>query len=180
MAARIFNLNEDGACAYMAGIEIFHELLNRPGQWSVKASMDRLCGNSGRAAGRVHPKDQVLLVRLDGTYYIESVENAAIAASADPDFVVAIPLSTLRRSRADRQLMLGVLLAATLPQRAGRLTPSPYFLDAGTVVPMVCSQGRGSGTAFYIGDGRFLTAKHVALDDKRTQPAARCTIAGKP
>lgn len=41
-------------------------------------------------------KEQVLLVRMDGSYFIETAETAAIAAKSDPDFVVAIPLSTLR------------------------------------------------------------------------------------
>lgn len=79
------------------GMEVFHELLNRDPGEVIHTQEDRLCGKRDvTPAIEGHEGEQVLLVRLDGKYYIESYENAAIAASADPDFVAAIPLSKLR------------------------------------------------------------------------------------
>lgn len=79
----------------MQGIEILHGLLNRsPGP--MVQDGDRLCGTQVAPAVENRSKDQVLLVRLDGSYFIESFETASMAAVSDPDFVVAIPLSTLR------------------------------------------------------------------------------------
>lgn len=81
----------------MAGIEIFHAILNRdPGELIREGEADRLCGTQVAPQVTAHPKEQVLLVRLDGSYYIETVETATLAATADPDFVVAIPLSVLK------------------------------------------------------------------------------------
>lgn len=40
--------------------------------------------------------DRYLLVMLDGSYSVETLEAASMAASTHPDFVVAIPISTLR------------------------------------------------------------------------------------
>jgi hypothetical protein len=40
--------------------------------------------------------EKALIVRQDGSYSIETTESAAIAATSDPDFVTAIPLTLLR------------------------------------------------------------------------------------
>lgn len=66
-------------------------------------------------------------------------------------------------------LLIAAALAAAVP-----VEPSPYFLDASTVVQVECNHG--SGTAFYVGNNLFVTAKHVALDE--TGANAECKIAG--
>jgi hypothetical protein len=40
--------------------------------------------------------EKVLIVRMDGSYSIETTESAAIAATSDPEFVTAIPIVLLR------------------------------------------------------------------------------------
>lgn len=78
--------------------------------------------------------------------------------------------------------MLGLLLGLSTLMGIPPAEPSPYFLDASTVVQIVCSRGKevGSGTAFYIGDGKFVTAKHVVRDtDAKGQPLRLCKIKGK-
>lgn len=80
----------------MPGIDLFHDMLNNDRGELIREEQDRLCGSQAAPEITHHPKERVLLVRLDGSFYIETVENAAMAASADPDFVVAIPLSRLR------------------------------------------------------------------------------------
>ncbi len=80
----------------MPGIHVFHKLLNDDRGEIIRDGEDRLCGTQAAPQLTHHPKERVLLVRMDGTYYVETVENAAMAASADPDFVVAIPFSRLR------------------------------------------------------------------------------------
>jgi V8-like Glu-specific endopeptidase len=68
-------------------------------------------------------------------------------------------------------LLLGMSSLIPLPAA----TPSPYFLDASTVAMIEC--GDYSGSAFYIGDGKFITAKHMVRNtDKKGWPAMRCTI----
>lgn len=75
----------------------FRQFLNRdPGAMVADGEVDRLCGRQAAPQVTDHPKERVLLVRLDGSYFIETVENASMAAASDPDFVVAIPLSRLR------------------------------------------------------------------------------------
>lgn len=75
-------------------------------------------------------------------------------------------------------MIVGILLAAALAG-AHPSDPSPYFLDTSTVVQASCDDGWG--TAFYIGDGKFITARHVALNtDKKGWPNAHCHIGGKP
>lgn len=49
--------------------------------------------------------------------------------------------------------------------------PSPYFLDSVTVVQVTCKKSLGS--AFYIGSGIYITAKHVAIEKG-------CTVADQP
>jgi hypothetical protein len=80
----------------MQGIGVFHKLLDNNRGELIREEQDRLCGTQAAPEIAHHPKERVLLVRLDGSYYVETVENAAMAASADPDFVVAIPFSRLR------------------------------------------------------------------------------------
>lgn len=48
---------------------------------------------------------------------------------------------------------------------------SPYVFDAVTTVEVSCD--RWMGTAFYVGNGQFLTARHIV------QGALYCSIAGK-
>jgi ADP-ribosylglycohydrolase len=79
------------------GMELFYNMLNRDSGGLVRAEEDRL--GSRQVASHTDesdPSERVLLVRLDGNYYIETVENAMMAATCDPDFVVAIPLTKLR------------------------------------------------------------------------------------
>jgi hypothetical protein len=81
----------------MPGIDVFHDLLNNDrGDLIREGEVDRLCGTQVAPQITQHPQERVLIVRQGGDYYIETVENAAMAASADPDFVVAIPISRLR------------------------------------------------------------------------------------
>lgn len=61
--------------------------------------------------------------------------------------------------------------AAAQPSEA-----SPYFLDTSTVVQVACEQWLGS--SFYIGDGTFITARHVVRDDKKN--IAKCWVHGEP
>jgi hypothetical protein len=79
------------------GLEVFREMLNRdPGEF-IRNEQDRL--GSRQVASQVNetdPAERVLLVRMDGSYYIQTVDEAAIAATSDPDFVTAIPLAKLR------------------------------------------------------------------------------------
>lgn len=75
-----------------------------------------------------------------------------------------------------RHLLLAASLAFTsAPAMASPAIPladpSPYFLDSSTVVQVVCTESLG--TAFYIGQGLYITAKHVAVE-------AGCTIHEKP
>lgn len=80
-------------------------------------------------------------------------------------------------------LLLATLIASAKPIDA---EPSPYFLDEETVVQVDCTDpfdknkdtNEWSGTAFYIGDGKYVTARHVVRDDERK--IVNCEIAGKP
>ena len=74
----------------------FRQFLDRDPGAMTREGEDRLCGTQAAPQLANHPKERVLLVRLDGSYYVETVESASIAAAADPDFVVAIPFSRLR------------------------------------------------------------------------------------
>lgn len=80
----------------MPGIDDLRALLNRDPGAAILRSEDHLSTPPVAVSTNAQSGERVLLVRLDGNYYIETVENAAIAAVADPDFVVAIPLSRLR------------------------------------------------------------------------------------
>jgi S1-C subfamily serine protease len=74
--------------------------------------------------------------------------------------------------------MLGVLLGLSSLINVPPAEPSPYFLDASTVAQIEC--GNYLGSAFYIGDGKFVTAKHMVRNtDKKGWPAMRCTIDNK-
>lgn len=59
--------------------------------------------------------------------------------------------------------MLALLVSAAVAA-APPGEPSPYFLDDSVVVMVDCKDWTGS--AFYIGKGLFLTARHVVRDDK--------------
>lgn len=73
--------------------------------------------------------------------------------------------------------MLGLLVAAAVAAASPPpADPSPYFLDDSTVVFVACEGW--TGTAFYIGDGKFVTARHVVRDDKKR--IAKCSVGGKP
>jgi hypothetical protein len=60
-----------------------------------RPAIDRLHGEVVPLEAWVN-SEKALIVRQDGSYSIETVESAAIAANADPDFVTAIPLTLLR------------------------------------------------------------------------------------
>lgn len=49
---------------------------------------------------------------------------------------------------------------------------TPYVVDGSTIVLVSCP--RWSGTAFYVGNGQFMTARHVMAG------AVNCTIGGQP
>lgn len=71
--------------------------------------------------------------------------------------------------------MLGMLLFASTLMGLPPAEPSPYFLDASTVVQMKCTDGWGS--AFFVGDGKFITAKHMVRNtEKKGWPPQTCTI----
>lgn len=74
--------------------------------------------------------------------------------------------------------MLNLLLAAAAFV-AHPSDPSPYFLDPSSVVKFECAHGSGSG--FYIGDGKFITARHVVLNmEEDGTPNDNCRINGMP
>jgi hypothetical protein len=80
------------------------------------------------------------------------------------------------------------------PRRVSRLpSPSPYFLDSSTVLQVSCptkfkdedgieQDGYYLGTAFYVGNGQWVTARHVVVDedssDKHLYPV--CNLGGLP
>jgi serine protease Do len=68
--------------------------------------------------------------------------------------------------------LAAILVASAVPIPA---EPSPYFLDESTVVPIKCKDWVGTG--FYIGDGRYVTARHVVRDDNKK--IVQCEMAGK-
>jgi hypothetical protein len=101
--------------------------------------------------------------------------------------------------------MIGLLVAAAIavshpvypvqhgiaPAQPGIETaePSPYFLDSSAILQVTCpaklengSPGVYLGTAFYVGNGQWVTARHVVRDeDSQNKPLyAGCTIAGVP
>lgn len=74
--------------------------------------------------------------------------------------------------------MIALLAAVTLAA-AHPADPSPYFLDNATILYVDCDDA--SGTAFYVGDGKFITARHVVLKgDNEHAPPAHCSINSKP
>jgi hypothetical protein len=71
--------------------------------------------------------------------------------------------------------------------------PSPYFLDSSTVLQVSCptkikdedgveQDGAYLGTAFYVGNGQWVTARHIVVDedspDKHLYPV--CKLGGLP
>lgn len=64
------------------------------------------------------------------------------------------------------------MIAALLAIAISAAEPSPYFLDGSTIVQISCADD-SAGSAFYIGEGLFVTARHVVA-------GARCSIKGKP
>jgi hypothetical protein len=68
--------------------------------------------------------------------------------------------------------------------------PSPYFLDSSTVLQVSCpikdedgiEEGSYLGTAFYVGNGQWVTARHIVVDeespDKHLFPV--CNMGGLP
>jgi S1-C subfamily serine protease len=70
-------------------------------------------------------------------------------------------------------LLAAALLYSATPVQAD---PSPYFLDEETVVMVNCTDWTGS--AFYVGNGEYITARHVVRDDKGK--IVKCDVAGKP
>lgn len=80
-------------------------------------------------------------------------------------------------------LLAAAALAAAQPVSTVSI-PSPYFLDNATVVQVSCpvSDGEYLGSAFYIGDGKFITARHVIRDEDSSDKHlfGTCRIADKP
>lgn len=80
--------------------------------------------------------------------------------------------------------MIVLLAAAALAAQPVVADPSPYFLDSSTVLQVTCDvpDGQYLGTAFYIGNGEFVTARHVVRDeeDPKKPLFTTCKIAGKP
>jgi hypothetical protein len=101
--------------------------------------------------------------------------------------------------------MIGLLVAAAIavsrpvypvqhgiaPAQPGveSVEPSPYFLDSSAILQVICpakmedgSDGSYLGTAFYVGNGQWVTARHVVRDeDSQNKPLyVGCTIAGVP
>lgn len=73
--------------------------------------------------------------------------------------------------------MIGLLAAITLASaKPIPAEPSAYFLDDEPVVQVVCE--KWVGTAFYVGDGTYYTARHVVRDDHKK--IVKCEILGKP
>jgi S1-C subfamily serine protease len=71
-------------------------------------------------------------------------------------------------------LLVASAVAAATPVIPAVAQPSPYFLDDSTLVQVVCK--KWTGTAFYVGNGIFVTARHVVQGpDKK---AAKCAVAG--
>lgn len=80
--------------------------------------------------------------------------------------------------------MISLLLAAALTAANPVADPSPYFLDDATITQVTCPTGDDGawlGTAFYLGNGKWMTARHVIRDedsrDKHLFPA--CYVGGK-
>jgi hypothetical protein len=65
--------------------------------------------------------------------------------------------------------------AAVKPDRPQVALPSPYMIDTSAIVQVLCNDG-SSGTAFYLGMGRFMTAAHVVLGKSNL----RCWLRGHP
>lgn len=76
------------------GIEIFQRMLEDNHGSLARDKEDRL--NSVAPVSGVVSPDKYLIVRMGGDYSIETLESAALAASSDPDFVVAISVTQLR------------------------------------------------------------------------------------
>lgn len=84
--------------------------------------------------------------------------------------------------------MFALLAAASVLTLDTPSSPSPYFLDQSTVMQVVCPiekdgmKGSWTGSAFYIGNGRFVTARHVIRDeDDPAKPLlTTCTIKDQP
>jgi S1-C subfamily serine protease len=84
-------------------------------------------------------------------------------------------------------------VAAAIKQQQRQAMPSPYFLDSSTVLQVSCptklkdddgteQDGFYLGTAFYIGDGKWITARHVVRDEEAEgMPLFPvCNMAGLP
>lgn len=69
--------------------------------------------------------------------------------------------------------MLGLLVAAAIAATPLPAAASPYFLDDSTIVQITCIDW--TGTAFYVGDGRYITARHVVRYPDSGK-LATCTI----
>lgn len=83
-------------------------------------------------------------------------------------------------------LLAALTLSAAQPTPVAISEPSPYFLDNATLVQVVCPVGDEGhaylGTAFYIGDGKFVTARHVVRNEEaKGKPLfGTCTVNGMP
>lgn len=75
--------------------------------------------------------------------------------------------------------MIALLVASAIALETPVVIPqvaqaSPYFLDDSTLVQVDCAQW--TGTAFYVGNGIFVTARHVVRGP--TKKPAKCAVAG--